>query len=276
VINQHSASAVAWVICGKDAGVDDDFHHRIRAMCQDHGIAFIDRESPMPDGRAVVAQLAIGWKWLIKDYENLIVFHDSLLPRYRGFAPLVNALIQGEPQIGVTAIQANGSYDRGAILGQLAHDVTYPARIADMITVTEGLYQELVLMVVGKLLAGERPAGVAQIEAQATYSLWRDEEDYLIDWTQSSQAIRRLIDAVGSPFKGAKTVWDNRALRILRAQEVDDVTIEGRQAHTGKLIFFAEGDPVIVCGTGLLRLTQICDDPSGQPVHLLFRTRLRS
>ena len=90
---------------------------------------------------AVDYQLAIGWRWLISGTENLIVLHDSLLPKYRGFAPLVNSLINGEQEIGVTAIWAGPEFDAGEIIFQEKAGICYPIKIQEAIEIVSGLYR---------------------------------------------------------------------------------------------------------------------------------------
>ena len=63
-------------------------------------------------------KFAIGWKWIIDNTSQLIVLHDSLLPKYRGFSPLVNSLINGDTLTGVTALFASSEYDKGEIIEQ--------------------------------------------------------------------------------------------------------------------------------------------------------------
>ena len=55
------------------------------------------------------------------------------------------------------------------------------------------------------IINDEEINSISQMESEATYSVWRDEDDYLIDWTEDSDRIKRSIDALGFPYKGAKT-----------------------------------------------------------------------
>ena len=72
--------------------------------------------------------MAVSWRWMIKHPKNkLIVFHDSILPKYRGFAPLVNMLINGEKEIGVSAIFGADEYDSEIISEKTT--ISYPIKI---------------------------------------------------------------------------------------------------------------------------------------------------
>ena len=74
--------------------------------------------------------LAVGWKWLIKEkYKQILVIHDSLLPKYRGFNPLVTALMNKDKIIGSTLINAEEEYDSGDIIIQESFKVSYPISV---------------------------------------------------------------------------------------------------------------------------------------------------
>jgi len=91
-----------------------------------------------------------------------------------------------------------------------------------------------------------------QNETEVTYWLWRDEEDYRIDWSSDAAQIQRFIDSVGNPYKGASAFMGEHTVRILDAVVEPDIQIEVRQS--GKIVFMREGSPIVVCGRGLLRV----------------------
>lgn len=251
-----SGVEVAYVVTARDPGMLDDGYDEIARLATEAGIH--GYESAPPEIKVTHA-LAAGWRRILHNVPNLIVLHDSLLPRYRGFAPLVTALINGEDEVGVSAVLATEQADRGEIVAQQAVDVTYPARIADVIASVEPLYADIADAVIS-----DWPAeGWPQREQSATYSVWRDERDYRIDWTRPADWIRRFIDATGHPYKGALTLLENGAARrVLAAEETDDVHVEDR--HPGKTLFLDERGPVVICGQGMLRLTDIRDS-TGEP-----------
>jgi methionyl-tRNA formyltransferase len=119
------------------------------------------------------------------------------LPRYRGFAPVVNALINGDRWLGVTALLGGAEYDTGLILGQKKIELIYPVTVRDAILATAPLYQHLMFEILDKYRSMGILRGQAQDERLATYSLWRDESDYRIDWRQSSQKIKRPVQLGG-------------------------------------------------------------------------------
>ncbi|MFT0473245.1 methionyl-tRNA formyltransferase [Pseudomonas antarctica] len=263
---------ISEVVIGQDTAVLNDYSREIADVCHAANVKF----SLRADFSGINSEyaMAVSWRWMIKHPpERLIVFHDSLLPKYRGFAPLVNALINGEKTVGVSAIFGTTEYDRGDIIHQTSAPIQYPITIAEAIQVVGDCYLNTGMMVMKAIAGGETLKGTEQNHNLATYSLWRDDEDYHIDWSQSAEKIRRMIDAVGAPFKGAYCLIDGVPARILAAEDLDDVQIENRTA--GKVIFVENKLPVVVCGSGLLRVTQCIAEESGESMLPLAKFRAR-
>lgn len=259
------------VIAARDAGMAEDYYDELNGFCINSNIDFFDRD----DSYSISTEYSIGvsWRWLIKaESSRLIVFHDSLLPRYRGFNPLVTALMNGDNEIGVTALYATQDYDRGDIIARSASPIQYPITIREAIETVLKDYSSLALEIAKCLSQNKEPVATSQSEAHASYSLWRDEEDYFIDWTASASTIKRFVDAVGFPYKGAASVLDGKVVRILKAEALDDVCIQNRTP--GKIIFVHDCKPVVVCGVGLLRMDEVTD-VTGSSIIPLPRFRMR-
>lgn len=214
----------------------------------------------------------IGWQFLVrKPTGRTIVIHDSLLPRYRGFAPTATALINGEHEIGVTAFLPSAAVDGGPVLGQRKIAISYPLKIKAaldlQIDLTASLIADLVQMIDGNSLTA-----VAQDESAATYSLWRDEEDYYVDWKRSAAEICRTIDALGDPFSGARTRLNGDTIIIDDAQTIPDLQFERRDI--GKIWSLEADGPIVVCGTGCLQITAARDMAGNALVFEKLRSRL--
>ena len=250
-IAQFGTEHIARVTTARDKNVQHDFYEEIVDHCKKNRIPCFDKSDG--EGSTTEISLAISWRWVIKDIKQLIVFHDSLLPRYRGFAPLVNALINGEKKVGVTALFASNDYDRGDIIAQKAVSLNYPITIAAAIEKIIPAYCSLTNMITSSLLSGKKLTAYKQNEVLASYSLWRDEDDYRIDWGKNADEIKRSIDALGYPYKGASCIAGEKKVRIMKAEIVKDLKIINRSP--GKVIFSEGGKPVIVCGKGLIRIT---------------------
>jgi methionyl-tRNA formyltransferase len=272
VVSRFGAEAVGRVVGCPDPAAAKDYCDEIREFAVKHGIVYQQRTAMAPPEVDEVC-LAAGWRWLIGGTSRLVVIHDSLLPRYRGFAPLVSCLIEAEPRIGATALLGADGYDEGDIVAQHAVEVTYPVKVADAIELLTPVYERLACDVVGRVMSGQPLAGRPQRHADATYSLWRDEDDYRIDWSQPAARIRRLVDAVGYPYRGASCVVDGRLARLLEVSERPDVTVVNRTP--GKVIFMEKSCPVVVCGAGLLAIERLLDDETGASLLPLQRFRTR-
>jgi len=146
--------------------------------------------------------------------------------------------------------------------------------IAEAIDAIQINYVSLGLKIADMIHRGAHFTASPQAEECASYSLWRDEEDYFIDWTTSATTIKRFIDAVGFPYKGAASILDGKIVRILQAEALDDVKIENRSP--GKVIFIRSSRPVVVCGQGLLRIDELKDEHGSVLLPLpKFRMRFR-
>lgn len=273
ILENNVHKYISEVIVGRDRNIENDFAEEIILLCQQSKIRYFERNEDFE----VLSNysIAISWRWLIQENNSkLIILHDSLLPKYRGFAPLVNMLINGEPEIGVSAIFASREYDRGDIIQQSSIKINYPIKISDAITLVSEIYIKLVMNIFRKISCDEELHAIKQNEEQASYSLWRDEHDYLIDWSKNANDILRFIDAVSSPYKGAATYINGKQkIRILEAEIENDVKIVNRD--TGKVIFVKDKFPIIVCGSGLLKLKKAINDKTTESVIPFKNFRIR-
>ncbi len=276
VLDNGHKEMIAYVCVGSDKNIQNDFSDSIQGLCIREGILMFERTDTLLSQKACDFKLAVSWRWLIKsDPMKLIVLHDSLLPRLRGFSPLVTALINQDKAVGVTAIFAENDFDRGPIILQKKLELTYPIKIAKVIELIAPLYAEIVLEILKSLRSSNALKSTIQNEDSATYSLWRDEADYQINWELNVDCVLAKINASGYPYAGAATFLDGSQIRILDASAVGDVHIENRVC--GKVLFVQDGKPVVVCGKGLLKIEQAVFDNGDSALPFKnFRTRLKS
>jgi methionyl-tRNA formyltransferase len=268
-LKEFDVKSIEMVVIGKDKKITDDYSEKITELCKQKKIPFRYK------GEYIEIQsglsFAISWKWIIANSNGLIVLHDSLLPKYRGFAPVVNSLINGEKKLGVSAIKAHREYDKGDIYSQLEIEIRYPIKIQQAIELVTPLYYKLIRKIIVAYNGGKKLTFRKQLESKATYSLWRDEEDYRINWNLSAIDLRRFIDAVGHPYSGAFTYNRGKKIRVFSSEIVKDVKIENRTP--GKVIFLKDKMPVVVCGKGLLKLTEMHDANINVVTNINLRTR---
>ena len=190
----------------------------------------------------------------INDYLEypLIVFHDSLLPKYRGFAPTPTAIMCGETNIGVTAIFANEQVDAGDIVAQKSVYVPETMYIKDIITLQANVCADILDEII-KRIEQKNLFGVPQNENEATYSIWRNKEDCHIDWNKSNKDIYNFIRAVGFPYSGAFTHLNEKKIYIIEAEVIyDDLNFAIRDV--GKIWRIRDNKPEVICGDGILRI----------------------
>ena len=259
------------VIAARDNNIVNDHFVEIEEFCVRNKIAFKNRSELF--SITTEYAIAVSWRWIINSGPTrLIVFHDSLLPRYRGFSPLVTALINGDTKIGVTALYASNEYDRGEIICQSESIISYPIKIQEAIRTVVKNYTDVATKIADSLAHDLDPPSMPQLEEDVSYSLWRDDEDYFIDWTKAASTIKRTIDALGFPYKGAASIIEGKRVTITQAETLDEVNIANRTC--GKVIFVHDLKPVVVCGEGLLRIDELFDDV-GNPLISLSRFRTR-
>jgi methionyl-tRNA formyltransferase len=269
-LGKYSSTLIEYVVLSIDKHVEKDYYDELSNLCEIYEIKTYQKNSDFPSFAGY--KFAVGWRWIIKDTNKLIVLHDSILPRYRGFAPLVNMLINGENELGVTALFASEEYDKGNIVQNEIINIEYPIKIKTAIEKIAPLYSKLINDIVDLIIQNETISGTPQNEIDATYSIWRDEKDYYIDWSKSSKLIQRTVDSLGFPYSGARTTLNGDAVIIDEVEEYSDLNIENRDI--GKVIFLKESCPIIICGEGLIKVNK-ARDLTGKSIIPLKKFRSR-
>lgn len=171
--------------------------------------------------------------------------HASLLPRWRGAAPIQRAILAGDRETGVTIMQMDAGLDTGAML--LKQSVTIAAddnaqTLHDKLAVTGA---QLLLRVLQ-----EQPQPVPQDNACASYAAKISKAEAHIDWTRPAAEIDRLVRAF-NPVPGAYTTWNGQVLKIWRAEPVAATAVPGtvvQADHNGV---------VVATGVGAIRLLEL-------------------
>ncbi len=273
IIEYFGSEIIDFIVFARDKNVLEDYSTKIEELAAQNNIKAYEKSDRYIFRSKYI--IAISWRWLIPINKEsiLITLHDSLLPKYRGFAPLVNQLINKEPELGVTAIVSDAEYDKGSVITQLKTKVNYPLRIEDAISKVSILYVDVLKNVIQQVIEDNSFKTVAQDESEATYSLWRDEEDYRINWNSNAKEIQNFIYSVGYPYKGASTYVMNKKIRINNAVELNDLKVVNRDV--GKIIFMDDNFPVVICGKGLLKITEATYDENGRSIFPLKKFRIR-
>ncbi|PXY31979.1 methionyl-tRNA formyltransferase [Prauserella muralis] len=166
--------------------------------------------------------------------------HDSLLPAYAGFSPLIWALINGEKEVGVTAHMMDDELDAGPIVLQKAVEVGPRDTATDLFHKTVDLIEPTVSESLA-LIASGRTDWTPQDRTKASFFHKRSIEDSRIDWTWPAEDIERLVRAQSDPYPNAFTFYQGERIHILRAS-----VSRGRYGGTPGRIFIPEGDGVVI------------------------------
>ena len=216
-------------------------------------LAKVAAESGRPEALVVVSY----GKILPQDVLDLAVkgclnLHPSLLPKYRGSAPIQGAILDGLETTGVTIMLLDAEMDHGPILDQKE------VKIEDKET-GGGLSRKLAEKGAEALVEALEGWLAGQIEPreqnhdQATYTSKITKEMGKIDWERSAAEIERQVRAL-QPWPGAFTVWEGKILKIWRA-EVTDGKI-GAGGEVG-MVLGDDGDLRVVCGVGVLHILEL-------------------
>jgi methionyl-tRNA formyltransferase len=171
--------------------------------------------------------LVIGWYHMIpKSIRDLaplgaVGIHASLLPKYRGGAPLVWAMINGEKETGITLFYLGDGVDDGDIISQQKFAIEENDTIREVLAKVTTASLDLIDEYIPLLANGASPRTV-QNHKDATYFPQRSPTDGLIDWNWDSQKIRNFIKAQTSPYPGAFTIVNGKKVTIWDA-DVEDV-----------------------------------------------------
>jgi methionyl-tRNA formyltransferase len=190
--------------------------------------------------------VATNWRtWLppeIYDTPRLgtLNLHDSLLPSYAGFSPLVWALINGEPEVGVTAHLMDAELDAGDIVLQRSVPVGRTDTTADLFHRTLELFGPLTVDGLALVESGRRDF-VPQDRTRASFFHKRSIEDSRIDWNWPAEDLERFVRALCDPYPNAFTTYRGHRLRIIEAG-----VSRGCYGGTPGRVFIREDDGIVI------------------------------
>lgn len=241
-----------FVVSYDDNNTKDTSYFETINICRDETIPFYDKAN-ISEHPEVDKIFVIGWQYLIKgDLSKYIVIHDSWLPEYKGWSPTVNYLIEGSNYLAATAFQPTDKMDTGLVYAQSKARITYPLKIHRAIDIVSGIYVELIEKIIGLGITPEEMTG------DENFCMWRNSDDYQIDWLDDADRIKRFIDAVGYPYDGAQFNLDGKTLYVHDAEVILMKVVEQKK-HVGKIFQIEDGSPIVICGTNAIKLTNVTD-----------------
>ncbi|SFI65185.1 methionyl-tRNA formyltransferase [Nitrosomonas sp. Nm34] len=186
--------------------------------------------------------------------------HASLLPRWRGAAPIQRAILAGDQETGITIMQMDEGLDTGDML--LQRDIPVDAvdtaqtlhdKLADL--GAQSIVEALGLMQLGKLSA------TPQDETLASYAAKIQKKEAEIDWRMDADQIDRSIRAF-NPYPGAYTYFQGSLLKIWQAKAV-----KNNSGKAGEIIMTGSEGVVVACGRGALIL-EVVQKPGGKKMPI--------
>ena len=178
--------------------------------------------------------------------------HASLLPKYRGAAPIQYAIIKGEKESGVTIMQMDIGMDTGAMLDKVVVPIEENTTMGDLHDALREQGATLLLQVIDKIAAGTAVAE-PQDDAQATYATLLDRSMEHIDWSKTAQEVHNLIRGFNPAPSTFTKLPNGKSLKIWGSKITDksSTAAAGTVIETGKHSFF------VACGEGVLEITEV-------------------
>jgi len=183
------------------------------------------------------------------DIRPCINIHGSLLPRWRGAAPIHRAIEAGDVDAGVTIMEMEEGLDTGPMLLMEGLPIEATDTTGTLHDKVAALGARMIVEALHKMAAGELVA-TPQPEAGVTYAAKITKEEARLDFALSADVLARKVRAF-NPFPGANGVVDGVAVKIWHA-----VAVEGSGAP-GQVLQADAGGIVVACGAGALRLTEL-------------------
>ena len=180
-----------------------------------------------------------------------INIHASLLPKYRGAAPIQWCIVDGEQETGVTIMQMDAGIDTGDILFTRTVPITKEETGGSLFDKLSRAGAELIVEALPKIEAGDFTPQ-KQEEAQSNYARMLKKEDGEISWRSTAEEIERLVRGM-NPWPSAYTFYNGKQLKIWKAEALAESTNDlqpGTISGIGKVGFD------IVCGNGILRVLE--------------------
>ena len=175
--------------------------------------------------------------------------HASLLPRYRGAAPLNWCIINGETETGVTTMLMDVGLDTGDMLLKAATPIDPDEDTQSLHDRLSVIGADLLAETVDRLVAGTLTAE-KQDDSLTTYAPLLKKEDGLIDWTRDPRGVKDLVRGM-APWPGAFTWFEGKMLKVYRVAPAEG------NGPAGTVLAAAAGGIEVACGNGSVVITDL-------------------
>ncbi|MGB0732133.1 MAG: methionyl-tRNA formyltransferase [Pontibacterium sp.] len=178
--------------------------------------------------------------------------HASLLPRWRGAAPIHRAVLAGDKETGVTIMQMDVGLDTGDMLHKVTCPIGENQSSGELHDVLADMGAQALVDTLAPLASGEITPQ-KQDDTLANYAHKLEKQEGNIDWTQSAETIARQVRGL-SPWPVSYTQLDGKALRIWQASVA---SVESPSANAGEIIEVGKRSLVVACGEGALAIESL-------------------
>jgi methionyl-tRNA formyltransferase len=247
---------VALVVTHEDNPAETIWFDSVARLCREHGIRSItptDPTSPqlLAEVRNASPDFIFSFYYRYMLPPGLLAaathgaynMHGSLLPKYRGRAPINWAVLHGETETGATLHEMTAKPDAGAIVAQTAVPILPDETAFDVFGKVVVAAEQTLDSILPAILAGRAPKLPNEL-SKGSYFASRTPEDGRIDWSLPAQAIYNLHRAVAPPYPGAWTVIGGKTLVVVKARlwEADLPNLPPGIAIVNDRIYGAGGD----------------------------------
>jgi len=234
----------------------------VKALALERGIAIFQPDSLKADDALARIEAARAQVMVVAAYGLLLPpralaaaglgalnIHASLLPRWRGAAPIQRALLAGDRETGITIMQMDAGLDTGPMLAQHRLAIEPQDDAGSLHDKLAALGAEAIVRALAELEAG-RARPVAQPAQGVTYAQKIGAQDAEIDWARPSEEIERKLRAL-RPAPGARTQWRGESLKLWRADCAPP------RGQPGTVLAADAAGVVIACGEGSLCVSEL-------------------
>ena len=177
--------------------------------------------------------------------------HASLLPRWRGAAPIQRAIMAGDMQTGICIMQMESGLDTGPVLLRQELDINDTDTAADLHDRLMWLGADAIVEAIG---AHEKLQPIQQSSSGITYAQKINKQESRINWSQSASQLDCFIRGL-SPFPGAWFDADGDRIKVLAVRPIES-SLEAKY-KCGEVLVSGNGKPIIACGRGALELVRL-------------------
>ena len=221
---------IALVVTHEDDPKENVWFGSVARLCREHHLKYVQ-----PDAESLASLLPelqrISPDYLFSFYYRHMIpgailacakiaalnMHGSLLPKYRGRAPVNWAILNGETQTGATLHVMESKPDAGDIVGQAAVDIGPDETATEVFGKVSKAAVAVLNTVLPSLLKGQVPRRPNEL-SKGSYFGGRKPEDGLIHWTQTAAEVHNLVRAVAPPYPGAFTNWQGTRMIVARSR----------------------------------------------------------